>query len=244
MDAFLAASLTPNDEITFIKAFQIALQLRGKDNCWCLKRRDQCNHTIFQGFTTSKKDYLSYRGRDARPLILAMAGQESDPLKPIIVRRSICKSQYCLNPSHYYWGTRADVAKENNERNKTGINNTLITRLRQESESGVSSLKLSKTYRLSYQTVRRICNYETYIPEESTENLDNQILWENIASQYAKLTSEYSTEANEFNLNYHMKNNYECPWHAKGSTTHKGNFGLMGECLDCMKEIKLALITL
>ena len=35
-----------------------------------------------------------------------------------------------------------------------------------------------------------------------------------------------------------MKNNYECPWHAKGSTTHKGNFGLMGECLDCMKEIK------
>ena len=130
------------------------------------------------------------------------------------------------------------MAKENNERNKTGINNTLITRLRQESESGVSSLKLSKTYRLPYQTVRRICNYETYIPEESTESLDNQILWENIASQYAKLTSEYSTEAGEFNLNYHMKNNYECPWHAKGSTTHKGNFGLMGECLDCMEEIK------
>ena len=31
MDAFLATSLTPNDKITFVKAFQIALQLRGKD---------------------------------------------------------------------------------------------------------------------------------------------------------------------------------------------------------------------
>jgi hypothetical protein len=238
MDAFLATSLTPNDKITFVKAFQIALQLRGKDKCWCLKRRDQCNHTIFQGFTTSKKVHLSYRGRDARPLLLAMAGQEPDPLKPIIVRRSICESQYCLNPSHYYWGTRADVARENNERNKTGINNTLISRLRQESESGISSLKLSKTYRLPYQTVRRICNYETYIPEEVNENPDKQLLWKNIAALYKKLTTEYSTEADEFNLNYHMKNNYECPWHAKGSTTHKGNFGLMGECLDCMKEIK------
>jgi hypothetical protein len=238
MDAFLATSLTPTDQITFVKAFQIAIQLRGKDKCWCLKRRDQCNHTIFQGFTTSKKVCLSYRGRDARPLLLAMAGEPSNPLKTIIVRRAVCESQYCLNPSHYYWGTRADVAKESIQKRKKGINNALITRLRQDSESGISSLKLSKTYRLPYQTVRRICNYETYIPEETTENRDNQQIWKNIATLYEKLTTEYSTEADEFNLNYHMKNDYECPWHAKGSSTHKGNFGLMGECLDCMKEIK------
>ena len=57
MDAFLATSLTPNDKITFVKAFQIALQLRGKDKCWCLKRRDQSNNTIFKGFKT-------FEGRD------------------------------------------------------------------------------------------------------------------------------------------------------------------------------------
>ena len=35
-----------------------------------------------------------------------------------------------------------------------------------------------------------------------------------------------------------MTNELECPWHQKGESKHKGNFGLMGECLDCMEEIK------
>lgn len=29
-----------------------------------------------------------------------------------------------------------------------------------------------------------------------------------------------------------------CPWHKKGSTKHQTKFGLMCECLDCMKEIQ------
>jgi hypothetical protein len=28
-----------------------------------------------------------------------------------------------------------------------------------------------------------------------------------------------------------------CPWHRLGAPGHKGNFGLMNECLDCMAEI-------
>ena len=29
-----------------------------------------------------------------------------------------------------------------------------------------------------------------------------------------------------------------CPWHKRNHPGHKGNFGLMGQCLDCMEEIE------
>jgi hypothetical protein len=35
-----------------------------------------------------------------------------------------------------------------------------------------------------------------------------------------------------------------CPWHRKGSPEHKGNFGLIGECLDCMEEIEKGRCTI
>lgn len=35
-----------------------------------------------------------------------------------------------------------------------------------------------------------------------------------------------------------------CPWHHKGKMEHKGNFGLMGECLDCMEEINKGRCTI
>ena len=60
-----------------------------------------------------------------------MANKFATEEKTIIVRRSICSSKHCLNPNHYYWGTRSDVAYENAERDNKGINKTLITRLRE-----------------------------------------------------------------------------------------------------------------
>ena len=236
MEAFLYEGLTPKDEIVFAKAFQVSLQLLGKDSCWCMKK---CKDNIFSGFTTSKKGFLSYKGRDARPLLLAMAGKTFEPQKPIVVRKSCCKSIYCLNPSHYYWGTRADVAYETTKKNKTGLNSKLISKLRQDSDAGISSLKLSKTYRLPYHTVRRICNNETYenvIPNYKEKN-ELQI-WNNIGNICASLTNAYPKEAETFNLTYFMTKNLECPWHNQGDKKHKGNFGIMGECLDCMNEIK------
>ena len=224
---FLYKGLTPYDQITFAKAFQIAFQLIGKDECWCMKKN---THTVFQGFKTSKTKTLLYRNKDARPLILAMTGRYYEENKSIIVRKSICSSQYCLNPTHYYWGTRSDVAYENAQRNTTGVTNELITKLRIESEEGISSLKLSKTYKIPYHTVRRICNNEIYEEVADTTQSDN--LWERMLLTCEELTTTYPLEAKKFNLAYHMTNELECPW------GHKGNFGLMGECLDCMEEIK------
>ena len=106
-EIFLYESLTPYDQITFAKSIQVSLQLLGRDSCWCLKENSD---SIFYGFNRSKAERLLYKGRDARPLILAIAGLFQTELKPVIVRRSFCTSKHCLNPSHYYWGSRGDVA--------------------------------------------------------------------------------------------------------------------------------------
>ena len=233
---FLDKDLTPEDQIAFAKAFQIAFQGIGKDRCWCMKKH---THAVFQGFKTSKTRILLYKNKDARPLILAMAGKYCDGNKSVIIRRACCNSQYCLNPSHYYWGTRSDVAYESAQRRETGLDNDLITKLRVENEEGISSLKLSKVYKIPYHTVRRICNNETY--EEVANDTQSDILtevWERMLLTCEELTAAYPTEAKKFNLAYHMTNELECPWHQKGESKHKGNFGLMGECLDCMEEIK------
>ena len=150
MDTFLYEELTASDKVIFAKAFQIALQIWGKDDCWCMKKS---SNSIFKGFTTGKEKFLTYRGKDARPLMLSIAGYSCDPCKNVIVKRSICKSPYCLNPSHYYWGTRADVAIENKMKGKKSLNKELIIKLRQEKTQGKSSLQISKNYRMPYHTV-------------------------------------------------------------------------------------------
>ena len=163
-DRFLYSNLTPYDQIVFANAFATGLKLLGKDQCWCMKK---IKHSSFEGFNTSKETKLLYKGQDARPLILSLTGRDSDGINTVIVRKSCCKSNYCLNPSHYYWGTRQDVAYEKASISKKFIDRTLITKLRLENQKGTSSRKLSKTYRLPYHSVRRICNYETY---EDVEN--------------------------------------------------------------------------
>ena len=235
-DSFLYKELTPYDQIVFARSIQIALKLYGKDKCWCMKKN---KHSIFSGFTTYKKNWLLYKGKDARPLLLSMTGRNPDPINKVIVRVAKCESKHCLNPSHYYWGTRADVEIEKNKRKKNKLNPNLITKLRQEKAQGVSSYQLAKTYKMSYQTVRRICNNETY--EDVSQHISEcnlKELWEKTNSICKSLISTNNTENNEFNLDYFMTEQLECPWHLKCQKTHKGNFGPMGECLDCMEEIK------
>ena len=240
-DAFLYKNLTAYDQILFVRAFQTALEHFGKESCWCLTKM---NNAGFKGFTTSKKTKLMYKGHDARPLILGMTGRNYSEKNPIIVKRSECKSQYCLNPAHYYWGTRKDVAYENAKTSDKSIDIDLITKLRIENENGVSSRKLSKYYRLPYHSVRRICSYETYENAEDTKDQYNEEeIWNNLSEICRNLMRSHPNEAKNFRGIVKETQNYECPWHIQGTNKHKGNFGLMGECLDCMEEIKKSRCT-
>ena len=235
-DVFLYSDLTIQDQVQFAKTFQVCLRLMGRDQCWCMQKR---SHAAFEGFTTAHTSRLLYKGVDARPLILAMSSRFQTEDTPIIVRRAACKSQYCLNPSHYYYGTRSAVALENAQRNKTGLSPQLIQLLRQGKQEGKRILDLSRKYKIPYHTARRVCSEETYdnlASVQSPDMLDE--IWDETIAICKSLAAQHPREAKQFNLAYYVANELECPWHHKGSDKHKGNFGLMGECLDCMEEIK------
>ncbi len=106
-------------------------------------------------------------------------------------------------------------------------------------ESGLSCTRISKIYKLPYQTVRRICSGETY---ESINKFSSTINEKEVLHQSSlvcrKVIMSNPEEAKKLQLKYHEMNTMECPWHMKGDKKHKGNFGLMGECLDCMEQIK------
>lgn len=164
----------------------------GYDYCWSVK---DLNHAAFKDFTTPASACTRYKGCDARLLFLALVdifppmqtvevpggGSLTVPegtvlespkgtvIAPsgntVLVRKAVCRSRHCLNPSHYYFGTRADVAVELNARNK----NKLTTELRKEIKNlyAQDSKKwnytaLAKHYQIPYHTVRRLCMGATY----------------------------------------------------------------------------------
>jgi len=234
-EVFLFSDLTPADQVAFAKAFQIGLQLWGRDQCWALDKR---SHSAFSGFNTSNRTTLYYKGADARVLLLAMSGRfQSDD--EVAVRRSTCSSPHCLNPTHYYWGSRSQVMLEKNSRQKSPVSAEVIKAMRAGRQEGKRVLDLSRKYKVPYHTARRICAGETYENlKETKQQPADAVIWEITLEICKQITARYPEEAREFNIAFHVSDQLECPWHRHGLPGHKGNFGLMGECLDCLEEIK------
>jgi hypothetical protein len=245
MDAlrfFFDSSLSSDDAVTFAKAIQVCLHTLGSERCW---RMDKKTHSSFQGFVTSHSSRLLYKNQDARPLLLALSDRFYSDEKPVIVRRSCCASKYCLNPSHAYYGTRSDVALESEAKKPSAkARRSLVTadvaeQLRQGRDAGETILKLSRRYKLPYHVARRICSentYSSYNGNFSAKYLEK--LWQKTVDNCLEICKNNPEASRSYNLAYHVSNHLECPWHRKGHPGHKGNFGLMGECLDCMEEIK------
>jgi hypothetical protein len=234
---FRDADLLAEDKIAFAKSIEVCLRLFGRDKCW---RMNSARHRAFAGFSTNQPQTLRYKGADARPLILGMSGQFQPDETYVAIRKSVCKSPYCLNPEHYYWGTRADVMMQvQSKQKKKKISPEVIQALRTGRQEGQRVLDLSRKYKVPYHTARRICAGETYENiSETTSQLDSDLLWATIQEVCKRFASRYPEEAREYNLGVHVANQIECPWHRKDFPGHKGNFGLMGECLDCLEEIK------
>lgn len=233
---FRDASLFAEDKIAFAKCIELSAQLYGRKACWPL---DKTKHPAFAGFSTEQKTTLRYKGGDARALILAMSGQFQPDETYVAVRKSICKSPHCLNPSHYYWGTKSDVAFEKQKTKKNGLTPDVIRALQEGRREGKRVLDLARKYKVAYHTARRICAGETYENQnEIRGQVPDQELWAVVDGICRELISRYPEEAKEYRLGIYVANELECPWHQRGLPGHKGNFGLMGECLDCMEEIK------
>ena len=130
---FRDLGLEPADQVALVRALQIGLKLFPMDGCWRLDRR---SHIAFEGFNTSRKTTLIYRGVDARPLLLALSGrfQRDDE---IAIRRSDCSSPYCMNPTHYYWGTKSQLMlQQQSNRKKGSLSIDLIQKLRVGRQEG------------------------------------------------------------------------------------------------------------
>lgn len=235
-EVFLYADLTPPDQLVFAKMFQTYLRTLGQDRCWCIGRY---KHVIFEGFSTAHKSRALYKKADVRPLLLAFAGEFQSDEKPVAVRRAACKSIYCLNPSHYYWGTRQNVSYETAVRNGTAVSQEKIDAMKADKAEGKTALQISRKHKLPYHVARRLCNGETYDQLDfSTEYANLDEFWSCVISSCNQVASYYKQDARSYKLAYLVTEQLTCPWHHKGSTKHKGNFGLMGECLDCMEEMK------
>lgn len=239
---FRESSLTTDDAVVFAKVIQVNLRVLGSERCWCVR---QYSSSVFEGFSSCNKSKLLYRSQDARPLLLAMTGRYYTDELPILVRRGICKSPHCMNPSHYYYGTKSDVALENNirkpkaERKQTEVTAVVAAQMRMERDAGESILRLSRKYKIAYHTARRICSDNTYNSHNGNFSEKYlQRLWDQTIETCSNICQNHPKAAKSYNLAYHVANEAECLWHHKGSDKHKGNFGLMGECLDCMEEIK------
>lgn len=239
---FFESSLATADVVAFAKAFQVCLHTLGKDQCWCMRKP---THRAFEGFISSHGSKLLYKNQDARPLLLAFSERYYSDERPVIVRRGLCQSKYCLNPSHYYYGTRRDVALENEARNpKTAKDRLLVTgdlvdKIRQGRDAGETILRLSRKYKVPYHVARRICSENAYADFNgnfSEKYLDR--LWQRTIANCLEACQDNPKASRAYNLAYHVSSQLECPWHRAGFPGHKGNFGLMGECLDCMEEIK------
>lgn len=234
---FRQLDLEPWDQVGLAKAFQLCSRLYKKEACWPVDRHP---HIAFDGFNTGNKNVLTYRGVAAGVLLLGLSGrfQESDDL--VATRISTCKSPQCFNPTHYYWGTKSQVAYETQLRNQKKLSIELIENLRNERQNGSSVLALSRKYKLAYHVARRICNGESYrnLGFDTQKNIVNDEVWYLSTEICNLIVSCYPEIAKELNLAVRVADHLTCPWHHKGSPKHKGNFGLMGECLDCMEEMK------
>ena len=212
MDEFKYAGLTPYDHLVFAKTIQIGLENFGANRCW---DASEYANSIFEGFNTSKKTHLIYKNADARPLILAISGRERTDDEAVVVRKACCSSPHCLNPCHYYWGGRQDVAFEKAQKNKK-LSIDVIKRLRVGYESGLSCRRISRIYKLPYQTVRRICSGETY---ESISKFSSTIDEKDVLHQSSLVCKELimsnPDEAKKLQIKYHEMNKMECPWHKK-----------------------------
>ena len=152
LEFFRSNGLIPPDVVVFAKAFQIFMRLVGKDACWDISKS---RHSIFSGFVNSKRNHLFYKTLDARPFILAMVGKFPDEINRVIVRKHSCNCKYCLNPSHYYYGTMADVRLETNQRKGDSLTPEVVEKIRTADE-WLSSKEISRRLKIPYQRVRKI----------------------------------------------------------------------------------------
>jgi len=66
----------------------------------------------------------------------------------------------------------------------------------------------------------------------------NEHLGSTISDQMHDLKAVLPKEKKKIKMETKLEELITCPWHKRNHPGHKGRFGLMGQCLDCMDEIE------
>lgn len=159
LEFFREYGLTREDALFFSETLLVFHHQLGKDRCWCLKAN---NTRQLKGFTATHGAKPLYKGKDARLLLLALVGVYQEQSDLMVVRRHSCTSTCCINPGHYFFGTKKDVCLERGKRQGGLVTEEMITKLRGSHKEGRTFAYLAKQNGLPYHVVRRICIHEVY----------------------------------------------------------------------------------
>lgn len=152
--------LTSQELCRFLEILKKFESSCGPTACWCLK---SVTRAEVRGFSTGHSTKPFFKGVDARPLLLAVINQYPNWEKPLVVRRHECNSFHCVNPNHYYFGTKRDISYERGWRKGSKVTPKLVEELREKYEfQNTSITSLARSYKLPYHVVRSICRYLSY----------------------------------------------------------------------------------
>lgn len=154
--------LNTQDLVTFVGVLHLFNTHLNQNQCWCIK---EINHPAMKNFTASHPSQPRFKGRDARVLSLALTDQFYADEKPVIIRRHCCTSNHCINPGHYFYGTRSEVQMEKQKKNGIKMSLNLISEIRlkrQVDPRRWTYQALSRHYDLPRHTVSRICRRQSY----------------------------------------------------------------------------------
>ena len=160
---FLLSGLARKDALYVAEAMAHFQAVAAPGQCWCVKSR---KHLVLKGFEGGGNRLVPYyKGKNARFLVLALINQFATAEAPVAVRKAACKSQWCINPEHYYFGTRSDVKLEDNKRKGGNLSHELIAEIRQlkaKDPRKWTAAALARHYNMRYHVIRRICLGETF----------------------------------------------------------------------------------
>ena len=154
--------LAPVDLVSFAYSLNLFQELVGEEECWCIK---DANHPALKNFACWHPSRPQFKGRDARLLSLAIVNQFSTTEKPLIVRKHSCKTKYCVNPTHYFYGTKMDVSLERQRRQGVKLSLKAIEEIRSTRDLDTNYWtyqRLSWKFKVPTQAVARICRRQTY----------------------------------------------------------------------------------
>lgn len=159
---FEESDFNNEDILNFAITLREVDRLLDSNHCWDLcSIKNKIMLKELKHFSASHKSIPLYKGKDARPLILALFSICPGLDKEKIIRIGICRCNHCLNPSHYYYGNNLNLSIERWKRRGHRITEEIyheVRRLRELDPKTYTYKQLAYKFNLKIHLVESICH--------------------------------------------------------------------------------------